>query len=187
MVTFQRITSFFDRRLWSLWPLMETSFPRAEQRDAGWHNHALDDEDFHCCALDDEGAFIGLACYWVSEDFVYLEHLAIAEDKRGQGYGSAVLKQLQHDYAKFTIIAEVEPPVDEVTRRRCAFYEKSGFRRLPDQHVQPAYHLDTAPVPLLLYAYDARASETEIRALLPRFEVYLRECVMFYRDCGCRN
>lgn len=187
MLVFQRITSIFSRQVQSLWALMEQAFPRAERRDAAWHHRALEDEDFHCCALNENGEFIGLACFWVNADFVYLEHLAMAEDKRGQGRGSSAMKQLQRDYAKFTIVAEVEPPVDDVTRRRCSFYEKSGFIRLPDEHVQPAYHPDTEPVPLLLYAYDARANEEEMRALLPRFESYLRERVMFYRDCGCRN
>lgn len=181
---FQRITSFFDRRLRMLWPLMEKVFPRAERRDAKWHQCALDDEDFTCCYLSEDGQFIGLACYWVSERFVYLEHLAIADEMRGQGYGSAVLKQLQRNYAKLNIIAEVEPPVNEQTHRRCTFYEKNGFLRLPDEHVQLPYHPDTSPVPLLLYAY-THVNEDEIRRLLPRFERYLRERVMVYRDADC--
>lgn len=181
---FQRITSLFDRRLRVLWPLMEKAFPREERRDARWHQSALDDEDFHCCYLCEDGQFIGLACYWVSDSFVYLEHLAIADEKRGQGYGSAALKQLQQDYAKLSLIAEVEPPVDEQTRRRCAFYKKNRFVRLPDEHVQLPYHPDTAPVLLLLYGY-AHAKEDEVRRLLPRFECYLRERVMLYRAPDC--
>lgn len=181
---FQRITGIFDRRLRTLWPLMEKAFPREERRDAGWHQHALEDEDFHCCYLCDKGQFIGLACYWVSEDFLYLEHLAIEEEHRDHGYGSAVLKQLQQDYAKLTILVEVEPPIDEQTRRRCVFYEKNGFMRLPDEHVQLPYHPDTAPVPLLLYVR-ARTNEDGMRHLLPRFEHYLHERVMLYRDADC--
>lgn len=180
----ERLTAPQDERLTALLGLMERAFPREERREALWHRRAMADGDFYCCRVTDESRFIGLVCYWVHGDLVYLEHLAMAAECRNRGYGARVLEELHKRYAKFIIIAEVELPVDELTRRRCGFYERLGYRRLPEAHVQLPYHPDTAAVPLLLYAHASRTTE-EIRASIPGFEHYLHERVMRYRDECC--
>lgn len=180
----ERLTDPQDERLTTLLELMERAFPREERREALWHRRAMEDGDFYCCCVTDESRFVGLVCYWVHGDLVYLEHLAMATECRNRGYGARVLEELHKRYAKYIIIAEVEPPADELTRRRCGFYERLGYRRLPEAHVQLPYHPDTAAVPLLLYACSDRTTK-EIRASIPSFERYLHEHVMLYRDERC--
>jgi len=84
----------------------------------------------------DENEFIGFA-YIVSRlDVAYLFYFAIEESKRGQGYGSAVLSELQKRYnGKRLFLAreqldETAENYDERVKRH-KFYLKNGCYDLP--------------------------------------------------------
>lgn len=179
----ERLTDPQDARMAELWALMERAFPREERRELFWHRKALKNKAFHCCRLHQDGRFIGLMCYWLHTPFIYLEHLAVTEKARGHGCGHAALGALAAMSPQLCCIAELEPPVDELTRRRCRFYESAGFTALPVAHVQLPYHEDTACVPLVLYA----TGDSQCTSLLiPNFEHYVHETVMRYRPPKCR-
>ena len=48
---------------------------------------------------------------------------------RGRGYGAQALSLLGE--RKKTVIPEIDPPKDEVSVRRKAFYERAGYRANP--------------------------------------------------------
>ncbi|MEG0767791.1 MAG: GNAT family N-acetyltransferase [Clostridia bacterium] len=70
---------------------------------------------------------------------VLVTHLAVFQERRGGGIGSALLAQLAAQFAaKRALIIEVEDPAyatsapEKVLRiRRIAFYQRAGFQRLP--------------------------------------------------------
>jgi GNAT superfamily N-acetyltransferase len=75
-----------------------------------------------------------------TQSYVLLSLLAVYEEKRGSGFGSAFLKKLSTLYSdKDGIIVEVEKPENATTteektirERRIVFYQKAGFLLLPN-------------------------------------------------------
>lgn len=156
------------------WALYESAFPATERRRAAQHTAALQQTSFHCLHLADAAGFVGLLSYWQWDSLVYVEHLAINPERRGQGLGHAVLELLPAP-----AILEIEPVVDEPTLRRLAFYESCGFVRLPQPHIQLAYQAGLPAVPLWLLSRPV-LSEAEVAA----FEQFYHEYPMQYRDAG---
>ncbi len=163
--------------------LYESAFPVEERRDLVWQRRALSDADFHSAELRREGLFVGLLTYWLPENgaFLYVEHLAVQPECRGQGVGSAVLSWLAAQASATPILLEIEPPEDTRTRRRQAFYERNGYTLLPHPHEQWPYHPQSPAVPLKLMARGAVND-----ALVSAFEEYLHTRVMAWRPQGCR-
>lgn len=81
-------------------------------------------------------AFAGFAYMIANDRAAYLFYLAIAEDARGQGLGSAVLDRLKERYAGRSLflaretLDETAPNFDQRARRH-GFYLRGGFADLP--------------------------------------------------------
>lgn len=74
--------------------------------------------------------FCGFTASVTVEKLHFLLFFAVAEEYRGQGYGSAVLSALKNTYQ--TVVLNVEPLLPQAEnldqrRKRFAFYEKNGF------------------------------------------------------------
>lgn len=95
-----------------------------------------------------DGKFAGLMIFWELDDSLrYIEHLATLPELRGQGLGKQLMDSLKDEGA--SILLEVEPPVDELTRRRVNFYRRLGLElheALP--YLQPPYAEGLEPVAL---------------------------------------
>lgn len=154
------------------WQLYETAFPACERRASGSHARALADAGFHCLHLADEAGFAGILSYWLWPEMCYVEHLAIAPERRGQGLGHRVLQLIPQPF-----ILEIEPVVDTPTARRLAFYESCGLVRLPQPHVQLAYQSGQPEVPLWLLSCPAMDA-----AGVEQFERFFHAGPMRYRD-----
>lgn len=165
------------------WDLYCTAFPAEERRARDTHEQALRDAHFHACSLWDRDAFIGLLTWWQWDDMLYIEHLAIAESKRGKGYGRAALAALQQRGQR--IILEIEPVCNETTARRLAFYRTCGFRTLPHPHIQFAYQQGFADIPLLLLGFSTQGEDWSDEAVA-RFEAHFAQGPMNYRD-ACKE
>lgn len=161
------------------WQLYCAAFPAEERRHATEHERALQDAAFHACSLRDASHFVGLLTWWQWDSMLYVEHLAIAEEKRGMGYGGATLQALkQHGV---DIVLEIEPVQDEVTAKRLAFYQSNGFVLLPFPHTQLAYQKGCPDMELLLLGYSPAGLpfHTEKWA---EFEKHFANGPMRYRD-----
>lgn len=152
--------------------LYEASFPWHEQREDAAQQRALLLPDYHFTLLCDGARFVGLALFWDSSDFLYVEHLCIQPDLRGHGYGQQLLRRLTS--AGKPVILEIDPPVDAVSIRRKHFYTRAGFLENPWPHVHPPYHSGCAGHPLLLLSAPAALSEPQYR----QFAQYLNTRVM---------
>lgn len=166
-----------------VWRLYEKSFPLEERRPFPFHAAAMEKESgFVCLRLYEDAGTDALAAdallfYWLlPKAGVYVEHLAVSPEKRGQGIGHAALQWLEN--LGQPVILEIEPVADARTRRRLHFYESAGYVRLPYPHAQLPFRRGGAPVPMELLSLRQPMPEAEVA----RFQEYLERHIMQYRE-----
>ena len=155
--------------------LYAASFPEHEQRLEPSQHRIMTHEQYHFGLLCDEQGFAGLALYWDAGMYLYVEHLCIAPERRGQGLGTAALDLLAETGKP--IILEIDPPVDAISRRRQAFYEHAGFAANPWTHVHPPYRPENPGHALVVMSRPHPLTDGEYAA----FAAYLSDVVM--KDC----
>ncbi len=111
-------TETFD----TIYPLLETSFPKEERKSYTGQKQLLQREDYHFLAYRTDA----LAAYYEEADYLFIEHLAVRKELQNHGIGSAILQELQKQTNKI-ICLEVELPVDTTTRNRIHFYQGNHF------------------------------------------------------------
>ena len=151
--------------------LFEEAFPEQErppfstirQRDAG---------KFHFLVAENGDQPVGILTYWTFDEFLYVEHFAIAEELRNQGLGKAVFLNFLSQQQK-QVVLEVELPNTEEADHRVEFYASMGFFRNPQPYIQPAYRKGGVQVPMIIMSkYELDDDEfAEIQRLLYH-EVY---------------
>ena len=114
---------------------------------------------------------------WEGEGFYYVEHFAVRPDLRGQRLGGRALEQLIARGKP--VVLEIDPPEDQVSRRRQGFYERCGFCANPWRLVLPPYRAGFKGHPLVVMTCPEPWSRTQYET----FAAFLRHTVM--ADCGC--
>lgn len=130
---------------------MTSAFPYEERRDSFDERECLKDERFRFLSLIDNDTSVGFVALWLLDGFVFLEHIAIDEDKRSSGYGSQAIDLIKDTFS-LPIILEAEAPVTEQQIKRIAFYKRLGFNVNAYDYTQPSYHGGEG-VPLLLLSF----------------------------------
>ena len=148
------------------------SFPPHEQRRASSQTAIMGDRDYHFYLLQEDGQAVGALLCWQEREFIYVEHFFIYPRFRGRGYGARALEELGR--LGKTVILEIDPTVDEVSRRRKGFYLRQGFHPNPYPHVHPPYHRENEGHSLVILSSPRPIS----RAEYDRFNAYLRDRVM---------
>ncbi len=167
---FQRVTSNQDVLYAEGIALYERSFITAERRDADEQRRIMQESDYHFDAIVESDGLCGVVLYWESDDFIYLEHLAILESLRGKSIGTQALEYLKSKGKM--IIIEIEPVVDEMTARRRAFYERNGFFVTSHHHIQVKYRFEDSEVELWILSLGRIISAEEYEAF---YEYLLRK------------
>lgn len=109
--------------------------------------------EFHVIIAEAGSRFTGFLTYWDFGDFVYVEHLTVEKEFRGQGIGGQLIKYLA-EHVNDKIILEVELPATEIAKRREEFYNRMEFRGWSNiRYVQPAYSAEQSEVPLMLMTH----------------------------------
>ena len=145
---------------------MKTAFPYEERRDYSDQKECLENKYFKFFEIYDCDLAVGFTALWVFENFVFIEHIAIDEDKRGGGYGSKAIELIKEKYNK-PLILEAEAPVTEQQIKRIKFYNRLGFNVNSFNYTQPSYHGGEG-VPLLILSYPNKLTDEE-------FDEFLRE------------
>jgi GNAT superfamily N-acetyltransferase len=112
--------------------LYRSAFPKEEQMP--WWLLRLFSlrEDMGITAYYDGETFCGLTVTVGVEEYLFVLFFAVAEECRGQGYGSGILSLLKQENSQRPIVLNVEP-VDEQAEnaaqrvQRMHFYERNGF------------------------------------------------------------
>lgn len=149
------------------------SFPLHEQRESVSQEKILADPEYHFNLIYENDTFVGALLCWDAGHFIYIEHLFILPEMRNQHYGEKALELLKRQSGK-SILLEIDPPVDEVSKRRQAFYERCGFMKNPYPHVHPPYHLGNLGHDLVVLSCPDLLASAEYH----RFAQYLGDHVM---------
>lgn len=140
--------------------LIGASFPPEERRDDDLQKAVLLHPDYRLCIIADNGEAVGAVGYFDAPEFLYFENFCVLARKRNCGYGSAALRLLTRNISK-PFILEIEPPADDISRRRKAFYERNGMVENPFRHIQPHYRATDPDLPLVLMSYKTQISQTQ--------------------------
>ncbi len=151
---------------------MTAAFPLEERRDCFDEKECLKNELFKLFEIYDGETAVGFTALWVFSDFVFIEHIAIDENKRSGGYGSKAIEHIKEKYNK-PIILEAEAPVTEQQIKRIKFYDRLGFKVNNFDYTQPSYHGGEG-VPLMILSYPNNLTNEEFEGFLreTRREVY---------------
>lgn len=160
---FIRLTTSQDPRYAAALALYSTAFPVHEQRLAASQQAILQHPAYQFRLICEDGAFAGILLGWEMDAFFYAEHFAIAPEKRNRGCGELALRQLQRECTTKgqSIILEIDPPVDDISRRRKGFYERCGFQENPFPHVHPPYRPEHAGHALAVLSCPERLSQAQ--------------------------
>ena len=169
---FERLTTTESPMYAEAMALYGISFPFHEQREAASQAEIMHHREYHFTLIYDEDIFIGLLLYWETADFIYVEHFCILPVMRGKSYGRKALELLNQKGK--TVILEIDPPVDEISFRRQAFYERAAYKPNDYLHDHPAYHAGYSAHRLMVMSCPAPLS----RAQYEEFARYLKSVVM---------
>ena len=152
--------------------LYEISFPPHEQRRAASQAAVMERGEYAFYLIFDGDTMVGILLCWEAARFIYVEHFCISPALRNRKYGQRAL-ELLHRQGK-PVILEIDPPVDEVSAHRKAFYERAGYCANDFEHIHPPYLRGRAGHRLVVMSRPARLTRAEYDV----FYRYLCETVM---------
>ena len=145
---------------------MIAAFPYEERRDISDQKKCLNNDFFKFFEIFDDEADVGFITIWDFPEFIFIEHLAIDEEKRAGGYGSKALELVKGIYNK-TIILEAEAPETDQQIKRIRFYNRQGFKMNSYEYEQPSYHGGEG-VSLKILSYPELLSQDEFDLFIKR-------------------
>ncbi len=135
------------------WTIYEEAFPPDERRDIEAQLKIMEREEYYLKTFYGENGLVGFITYWDLGKILFIEHLAIEKSQRGGGYGGKMMKELMESFKEYYFLLEVEPPTDEISKKRIKFYEKLGFQLNAFDYLQPSYGNGKDPVEMKLMSY----------------------------------
>lgn len=156
-----------------LWRIYDDSFPSHEKQSRERILSLLGESSaFGIDGFLEDGQIIGFFIYWSFEDLIYLEHFAIEQSSRCGGRGSLMLAEFIERHAPSIVVGEIEPPVDEITERRAAFYDRMGFV-MGERFLFPAYQKGGAGFEMIFISHSRRVSSSKFE----RYRRFLKDIV----------
>ena len=101
-----------------------------------------------------------------------IEHFCILPEMRNKQYGQKTLALLAKQGK--TLILEIDPPKDDISKRRKGFYERCGFTENSFTHIHPPYHKENEGHHLVIMTCPRQVS----RDMFDTFSHYLKNRVM---------
>lgn len=160
----RRVTGVEDPLFTESLAIYRTSFPEYEQRRVQDFPLAFQDPGFYYeVFLNEDGKVVAILVNWRRENFVYLEYFAVEKEWRGYGAGQRILEELRDMFPR-RVILEIDPPEDEISRRRLGFYQRHGFVANPQfDYIHPPYTDEGEPFPLLLMSHEELLDDATYR------------------------
>ncbi len=155
----QLIPATDQNRLQKIEQLYKTAFPACERKPFSNMTQKQAAGQVDIFALEENGAFHGLAITMKALDLVLLDYFAIDDQKRSQGFGRSSLQTLFAHYTGKRFFLEIEstrePSANREQRlRRKNFYLHSGMTELGIEAV-------VFGVPMELLSYRAKLTAAE--------------------------
>jgi len=177
MLVFERIEDKTHPYFEQAFAIYVNSFPVFERRAKYDQISALTDNEYHFIIIKNETEkLLGILLTWNKEDFIYVEHFAITPLARGKSIGTRILKYLKK-VADKTILLEIDPPIDKVSIKRRAFYQRLGFIVSSKTHIHPSYRNETEAHKLVIMSYPELSDD-----VYDSFQEGLRNQIMEYSE-----
>lgn len=160
-LSFERVLNTENSEFDHAWKLYQEAFPIEERRELKVQKQIFQNGRYHFNVINNDSKFVGILLYWYLEGFLYIEHFAIHENKRGGGVGQLVMRKLMGETDEHLIL-EVEPPTTSLNKRRIEFYKRLGFKLNHYDYHQPPLRKGASPVKLLLMSYPREISVREV-------------------------
>lgn len=157
---FYRIKDVKDRWYKSFLEVYAISFPVHEQRNASQQITAFDNKHYHLIIKTAGEKLVSFIAYWDFKDYVYIEHLAVNPELRGQNKGSELLEDFAEMISK-AIILEIDPPINKIAKKRLEFYKKLGYEVNSYVHFHPAYNEIFTPHELIILSLNRKLTKGE--------------------------
>lgn len=123
----KKITRSTDPLLEKFPALYESAFPDDERIETEKFVTLIENcESMTFNAIIENDEFCGMAVIWELGICRYLLYLAVLNEKRNMNLGAKTLERLLKE-SDLPIIGEVERPINEINKRRIAFYKRNGF------------------------------------------------------------
>lgn len=168
-----------ESKLWEqVWRLYTESFPEWERRRISSHSRATEDVGFHTYIALENGNLLGLLFYWEYDKTIYLEHIAVNPAMRGKSIGSNIIRELIDKYPGYSLLLEVDPPIDEISQRRVKFYERLGFVMNDYPYMHPSYSTNGKAHELRIMSFPTAISNDKFE----EFRNYIKTKVIKYID-----
>lgn len=152
IITYSKSNPVPDEKFSRIFEILEYSFPPCERGSYALHYEEFTRSHFRCMCYEPDGIPTAFINYYVLQDIdaLFVEHFASAVELRGKGIGSAVMNSLIEQSGNSMIVLEVEPPENEISRRRIQLYRRLGFTLNEGSYFQPAFYGNPEPLPLML-------------------------------------
>lgn len=116
--------------------LYTTAFPKEERAPFSLLMHRVNNGRDSFYAVEDKDEFVGLVYTIRKEKLLYVFFLAVAQEKRGMGYGTRILRCIKRLNPGCVISLMIEDTEDtsadnyEERINRLGFYKANGFKQL---------------------------------------------------------
>lgn len=160
MYSIHEITDTNDRYYNSFREIYSVSFPVHEQRDLQQQKIAFSTNRYHLTAEVEKDDVVSFIAWWDFPSYVYIEHFAVSPKYRGKNIGSNMIKTFA-ERVKKTIVLEIDPLENEISRKRLTFYEKAGYKVNPYKHTHPPYDPNNKPHELLILTLNKKFTQQE--------------------------
>lgn len=157
-------TSLFFKKSFLLY---ESAFPKNERRTLEQQITVFESEQYHFDVLIQDDALVGILCWWLFDDYRYIEHFAIYPHIRGEGVGRACLEQFIEGYDT-PVVLEVDLPTDDIAKRRIVFYERQGFVLSASRYAHPSYQQGGDDVELCLMSHPTLMDDFQIETFIQK-------------------
>lgn len=107
-----------------------------------------------------------------------IEHLAICDDLRGKGYGGRLLNEFVEQQSKIVLL-EIDPVVDELSKKRLRFYTHHVFYTNEYVHDHPAYRLKYPAHRLVVLSHSRRFSPKEYTTFAYELQSVVMKCSLW--------
>lgn len=147
-----------------IFKILEEAFPPSERRTKSDQRKLMELEEYTVFGLKESGDLIGIVAEWEGPEYRFVEHFAVDEAYRGNGTGSKLLDDYNGLSGK-PVVLEVEPPENDIQKKRIRFYRRNGYHLSGYSYIQPTINADIKGVPLVLMTYPDRLTDEHFKSL----------------------
>lgn len=146
------LEELYEKDFEEIFAILEEGFPPSERRTKADQRKLMDLKEYTIIGLKEAGNLIGLVAEWEGPEYRFVEHFVVNEAFRGNGVGSRLLNEY-NDLSDKPVVLEVEPPENDIQKKRIKFYRRNGYHLTEYSYVQPTINADIKGVPLVLMTY----------------------------------